>query len=55
MTFDFSFHKSKKDRQYNGQKIPKEKSKVINQRRTGNTMDKRYQRRINISMSFIMG
>jgi hypothetical protein len=27
-------HKSKKDRQYNGQKIPKEKSKVINQRRT---------------------
>ena len=36
--------KSKKNRQHNGQKIPKGQSKVVNQRRTDNTMAKRYQR-----------
>jgi hypothetical protein len=36
--------KSKKDRQHNGQKIPMRQSEVVNQRRTDNTMAKRYQR-----------
>ena len=35
---------SKKSRQHNGQKIPKEQSESVYQRRTDNTMDKRYQR-----------
>jgi hypothetical protein len=35
---------SKKNRQPNGQKIPKGKSKSVNRRRTDNTMAKRYQR-----------
>jgi phage FluMu protein Com len=35
---------SKKSRQHNGQKIPKGKSESVYQRRTDNTMDKRYQR-----------
>jgi hypothetical protein len=33
-----------KDRQYNGQKIPKGKSEAVNQWKTDNTMTKRYQR-----------
>jgi hypothetical protein len=36
--------KSMKDRQYNDQKIPKGKSKAVNQWKTDNTMTKRYQR-----------
>jgi hypothetical protein len=36
--------KSMKDRQYNGQKIPKGKSEAVNQWKTDNTMAKRYQR-----------
>jgi hypothetical protein len=35
---------SKKNRQHNGQKIPKGQSESVYQRRTDNTMDKRYQR-----------
>ena len=35
---------SKKNRQHNGQKIPKEQSESVYQRRTDNTMAKRYQR-----------
>ena len=35
---------SKKDIQYNGQKIPKRQSEDMNQRKTYNTMAKRYQR-----------
>jgi hypothetical protein len=35
---------SKKDIQYNGQKIPKRQSEDKNQRKTYNTMTKRYQR-----------
>ena len=35
---------SKKNRQHNGQKIPKRKSESVNRRRTDNTMTKRYQR-----------
>jgi hypothetical protein len=35
---------SKKNRQHNGQKIPKGQSESIYQRRTDNTMAKRYQR-----------
>ena len=33
--------KSKKNRQYNGKKIPKGSSEAVNQRRTDNTMAKR--------------
>jgi hypothetical protein len=36
--------KSKKDRQYNGQKIPKGSSAAVTRRKTDNTMAKRYQR-----------
>jgi hypothetical protein len=35
---------SKKNRQHNGQKIPKGQSESVYQRRTDNTMAKRYQR-----------
>ena len=35
---------SKKKRQHNGQNIPKGQSESVYQRRTDNTMDKRYQR-----------
>ena len=35
---------SKKNRQHNEQKIPKGQSESVYQRRTDNTMDKRYQR-----------
>jgi phage FluMu protein Com len=35
---------SKKNRQHNGQKIPKGQSESVYQRRTNNTMAKRYQR-----------
>ena len=35
---------SKKNRQYNGQKIPKGQSESVYRRRTDNTMAKRYQR-----------
>jgi hypothetical protein len=35
--------KSTKNRQYNGQKIPKGQSESVNRRRTDNTMAKRYQ------------
>jgi hypothetical protein len=37
---------SKKNRQHNGQKIPKGYSESVYQRRTDNTMAKRYQRGI---------
>jgi hypothetical protein len=33
-----------KDRQYNGQKIPKGKSEAVNQWKTDNAMAKRYQK-----------
>jgi hypothetical protein len=36
--------KSTKNRQCNGQKIPKGQSESVNRRRTNNTMAKRYQR-----------
>ena len=36
--------KSKKYRQYNGQKIPKGQSESVNHRSTDNTMAKRYQK-----------
>jgi hypothetical protein len=35
---------SKKNRQHNGQKIPKRQSEPVYRRRTNNTMAKRYQR-----------
>ena len=35
---------SKKNRQHNGQKIPKERSETVYRRRTDTTMAKRYQR-----------
>ena len=35
---------SKKNRQHNGQMIPKGQSESVYRRRTDNTMDKRYQR-----------
>ena len=35
---------SKKNRQHNGQKIPKNQSETVYRRRTDNTMAKRYQR-----------
>ena len=35
---------SKKNRQHNGQKIPKGQSESVYRRRRDNTMDKRYQR-----------
>jgi hypothetical protein len=38
------FTASNKDRQHNGQKIPKRYSEAVNQTRTDNTMAKRYQR-----------
>ena len=38
----FRSRKSIKDRQYNGQKIPKEYSEAVNQSKTDNTMAKRY-------------
>ena len=37
-------HKSKKNRQYNHQKIPKEQLEAVNQRRTDNITIKRYER-----------
>jgi hypothetical protein len=36
--------KSRKDRQYNGHKIPKRQSEAVNRGRTDNTMATRYQR-----------
>ena len=39
-----SIRKSKKYRQYNGQKIPKGQSESVNHRSTDNTMAKRYQK-----------
>jgi hypothetical protein len=41
----FRSRKSKKNRQYNGQKIPTEMFRSVNQSMTDNTMNKRYQKR----------